>query len=69
MIKSIVTILILSFTLTGCASIKRHPLVYGIATGVSVGITIAAIEHRGKCPGEYRTGDPPCPPPDPTSHR
>lgn len=59
----ILLLLSLSLSLNGCATIRRHPLAAGIATGVAVGLTIAIIEHRGHCPGEYTTGDPPCPPP------
>lgn len=43
---------------------KRHSVVLGLATGAAVGLTFALIERRGHCPGEYTSGDPPCPPPD-----
>lgn len=62
--KNLITF-ILILSLTGCATVRRHPVLYGIATGVAVGVTIALIEKRGHCPGEYVTGDPPCPPPVP----
>lgn len=46
------------------AIIRRHPVVFAVVTGVAVGLTFALIERRGHCPGEYTSGDPPCPPPD-----
>lgn len=65
----IVLLLGLMLNLTNCAVVRRHPLATGIVTGVAVGLTIAAIEHRGKCPGEYVSGDPPCPPPSDAAAR
>lgn len=39
-------------------------VVLTVAASVAVGLTFALIERRGHCPGEYTSGDPPCPPPD-----
>lgn len=44
--------------------VRRHPIVFVLAASVAVGLTIALVQRRGHCPGEYTSGDPPCPPPD-----
>ncbi len=54
----------LALSMTGCATIKRHPMITAVAIGVAVGTTVALTQRLGKCPGEYKSGDPPCPPPD-----
>lgn len=41
-------IFILLFT-TGCASIRRHPVIYGMAAGAVTGATIAILT-RHNCP-------------------
>ena len=36
---------------TGCQSIKHHPVIYGIAGGAAVGITVGIISRRAnECP-------------------
>jgi hypothetical protein len=54
----------LILSMTGCATIRRHPVIFSLAAGAAVGATIALTNRLGHCPGEYRTGDPPCPPSD-----
>lgn len=49
---------------TGCATVRRHPVIFSLAAGAAVGTAVALTHRLGHCPGEYRTGDPPCPPPD-----
>lgn len=59
--KLIVILLCISMLLmTGCATVRRHPVLFGLATGVAVGITIAVVERKGHCPPPYTSGDPPC---------
>lgn len=61
---SIALALALSLLMTGCATVRRHPLIFSLAAGAAVGATIALTHRIGHCPGEYKSGDPPCPPPD-----
>ncbi len=53
-------------SLTGCASMRRHPLIYGAAIGATVGVTVA-LATRHTCPsminGYPYSGSPPCPNP------
>lgn len=63
--RGVAILLIACMFLTGCASMRRHPALYGIATGVAVGVTIAIVQRKGHCPPPYNSGDPPCfPDPD-----
>lgn len=59
----------LMLSMTGCATVRRHPVVFGLVTGAAVGVTIALVQRHGHCPGEYTTGDPPCPPSAPEAAR
>lgn len=51
--RIILAVLILS--LTGCATMRRHPLRYGVAAGIVVGVGVAALTHQG-C-HHYEPGD------------
>lgn len=62
-----ITIVLVCSMLTGCATVRNHPIIAGVVTGVAVATTIALLERRGHCHGEYKTGDPPCPPLDTAS--
>lgn len=56
-------IVVLLFS-TGCASMRRHPIVYGVVAGVAVGATVA-LATRHNCghvyDGKPYDGTPPCP--------
>lgn len=58
------TAILLLLPLSGCASMRRHPALYGIAIGAAAGATIA-LATRHTCPNTYEghayEGTPPCP--------
>jgi hypothetical protein len=62
--KTLVVLLLL--VTTGCASLRHHPVLYGMAAGVATGATIAILT-RHTCPhainGYPYDGTPPCPNP------
>lgn len=66
--NKLVACLCIAFTLAnfGCASMRRHPAVYGIVAGVAIGGTVAILTHHS-CPkvvnGYPYDGTPPCPDP------
>jgi hypothetical protein len=51
---------------TGCATMRRHPVVTGLVAGAAVGITVGILTHQKTCPqktydGSPYQGTPPCP--------
>lgn len=58
------TALILLLFSVGCASMRRHPVVYEMAIGAATGATVALLT-RHNCPstinGVAYDGTPPCP--------
>ena len=66
--------LLLILALTGCATIHRHPVAFGVVSGVAVAVTVSSLT-RHVCPatinGYPYNGTPPCPNPatyDPGKH-
>lgn len=64
MIKLTALILMVAM-LSGCATMRRHPVATGIIIGAGVGIGVGIATHRGSCPNTYDghpySGTPPCP--------
>lgn len=63
--KKIIAIICLTSLLSGCATMRRHPVATGIIIGAGVGIGMGIATHRGSCPhtydGQPYSGTPPCP--------
>lgn len=61
----LLNIIVLSLSLSGCATIRRHPVAYGMLIGAAAGTGIALATRPGTCPvtPEYPkgSGTPPCP--------
>jgi hypothetical protein len=55
---------VLALSLTGCATIHRHPVLSGIVVGAAAGVTVGLLT-RSSCPNRYDgkpySGTPPCP--------
>jgi hypothetical protein len=50
--KNLIAICLL-FTLTGCATIRRHPVASAIVGGVVVGVVVGVKYHDKRCPSTY----------------
>jgi uncharacterized protein YceK len=62
----IIALLLVVSMLSGCATMRRHPVVTGIIAGAGVGIGVGlATRGHGHCPNTYEgrpySGTPPCP--------
>jgi hypothetical protein len=62
----IISVLLIITMFSGCATIRRHPVVTGIVVGAGVGIGVGlATRGHGHCPNVYDgrsyEGNPPCP--------
>lgn len=57
-------LVVLAISLTGCAAMKRHPVLVGAVVGVAVGATVAIVTTHN-CAKSYEgkayDGTPPCP--------
>jgi hypothetical protein len=72
--KKVIALILIAVTLTGCATIRRHPVATGIIVGAGVGIGVGlATRGHGHCPNIYDgrpySGTPPCPSDGPEEHR
>lgn len=50
------TALILCMSLTGCATIRRHPVATGLITGAAVGVTVGLATRQHSCTYPYEGG-------------
>jgi hypothetical protein len=69
--KRLASILLLCSITSGCASMRRHPAIYGLAIGAGVGIAAGLITKGVNCPQTeyegkpYSGRSPGCPKPEP----
>jgi hypothetical protein len=49
----IISVLLMVAMLSGCATIRRHPVVTGIVVGAGVGIGVGLATRQHSCPYSY----------------
>jgi hypothetical protein len=62
--KKLIGILLLLALTTNCASMRRHPVIWGVTTGAAISLVVVVATHKS-CPpvinGVPYDGTPPCP--------